>query len=201
MTAVLFAWVIIPITVLAHPADNWTPNPLTMSMIYGTPLSIPDSGELKFDFDFTPADQLTAKDQYMLAGARRPDGNNVNAWSNEVMYAAISYYGQTGEWPAAITDEVIDAYTAGEPATDLRERLKSPLTARYPRLDAIDYSPGDMYLQPISSSQDAYLSSHDSLYRKLSGESDLTGNKFYLRLYGSTGVLAARYIIFSSGRR
>ena len=188
----------------AHPYEGYTPNGVEMSSVYGVPLDLAGSGDIQFNYDFPQWDGLSAAEHYMLAGAHGATGQNgLSPWWQEVMFAAISYEGFTGQWPTAITPEVIDTIEDGHGPSLLREELKSPISGNYPRLDVTGFSAGDMYMRRLTNGEAATLVSQGAnIISPAAKQADIEagamplGNPIYVRIYGQSQVIAARYLQF-----
>lgn len=86
-----------------------------------------------------------------------------SSWAEYVYELAAMYYNNTGKLPATIDLDLLKAIYA-EPdkvtAEDL-EKYRCPLTGEIPRLDAKEFSPGNLYLQPISEEEQRYIADLD----------------------------------------
>ena len=83
------------------------------------------------------------------------------------------------------------------------ERMKSPISGQYPRLDAREFSPGDFYIRPLTEDEKRHFASLSTEFEELwyegllrnpvSGEVravDLIGNTvLYVRVYGEYNVI------------
>ena len=182
----------------AHPSDNLQPGDLEWATIWGPALDLAAIGEIKFDFSFPPADTLTHQELYMLAGTKGEEAG-FRPWWEELMFAAAAYQGQTGNWPSLIDEDVVSVLRAAGWTEDSIERLKSPITNQFPRLDAADFLAGNVYLRPMTQAETDYIASQPGYLQQVKkkeqeGKMRLDGPPVYVRIYGEKQVIAARFI-------
>lgn len=158
------------------------------------------TGDLMFASDYP--DYLTEAERFLLFGCDMDRSRDTYRGTMSYLMQTLSnYYGQTGQIPAALTDEVIEAAwrDSGEHAVALhQELLRSPLTGRYPRLDATTFSRGDMYVALVSTEEQRKMAETiPSLHRLLEQASSYNQREsaqfitpvFYFRFYGETEVI------------
>jgi hypothetical protein len=190
-----------------HPSANLIPRDPEKSIIFaGSSPELAGVGEIRFDFDFPTASELSSNERYVLAGAMNANNTSgLEPWWQAVMFVAMAYEGNTGQWPLAITDELVENISGGDDRAESRWRqeLKSPITGQYPRLDASNFSAGDLYMrrmtrQEVSTlvSQGAYLLSEDYEDQVEQNGGESVGLPIYVRIYGETRVLCARFLQF-----
>jgi hypothetical protein len=195
-------------TASAHPADGYQANDL--HPYYGTSRyglgSEYDINDLYFIRPLPDQSLLTETEKYMLAGLA-PQGPQTlqRSWISEIFRMVDGYYGRYGVIPGVFSPEIVRA-NALEPEGILEEHLeifRNPITGEYPRLDAIDFSPGDVFIRALSEDEKAYLASIDPIFKghwyEGVGTNLATGEKqriemlssavFYMRVYGYSEII------------
>jgi hypothetical protein len=143
----------------AHPADSYDPNNLHPS--YGADwgyglFSEWGINDITFTQPYPDPSSLTPAERYIVAGATstatdRPLSKRLHPWWRDVCAVAMNYY-QEGRLPAQLNEQMVRA-TAADPDgvsqawVDLH---RSPLTGEFPRLDAREFSPGDVYMRILT---------------------------------------------------
>jgi hypothetical protein len=115
---------------------------------------------------------------------------------------ASAYFQKHGELPSALTEAVIaDVFGSREPSNPAFLFLRSPVSGRYPRLDAKEFSPGDIYMRPLNEAEIQHFCRHENLLNDVAGRgrvlgesgeefaARLLGRVFYFRMYGFDGVI------------
>lgn len=206
MCAVLFGWS--SICWAAHPAERFIPRENT-SLGGATPEdNINDLTFLGLD-ERPQASQLTALENYMLAGADDPATSQMALlpWYLDVATAAGRIYDATGKLPAVLDDTALRSIPGWEQVGEEELALyRNPLTGNWPRLDAVEPSPGDLYLRPLTEVEKQWLASRHLAYQKcwyeglgfdsaayesglayedcFTKSERLVGQVYYLRMYG-----------------
>lgn len=196
---------------LAHPSDGLTANE-PRAYLGGFPSSL-SWGTFQFidASNKPPLNSLSKTERYMLAGATG-NGKDLAAWYLSVFLAANRYYVQFGSIPDVLTDSEIRRITEMEEASDQQlDELRNPITGQWPKLKATSPSPGDLYMQPLTIDEMHHFADlvpqwqkewfegrtfdtqrlldtqdPDSSYTQ---QCTLFGAPFYIRLYGTNGVL------------
>jgi hypothetical protein len=189
----------------ADPVSGYEPNGLPEgygSLSYGMSSDY-NSGDLVFIQPYPDPSTLTAEEKYMIAGAHNAERRVMRPWYQEICQMASAYYQNTGVFPSVIDAEVIRE-VAGDPGSITEESLdlfRSPITGEFSRLDSKQFSPGDLYLHPLSESEKLYIASRDESYRLKWYENqyfDTCGNlvpikmldqPIYYRVYGHNGIV------------
>lgn len=191
----------------AHPADGYTPKELQPG--YGTEEvgmgSEYDINELYFVKPYPNPASLTDAEKYMLAGltgdgpanARRP-------WIDEIYQAVSGYYAKTGTMPDEFSADIMRELAAdpSQVTSDSLEVFRSPITGRYPMLKAEQFSPGDIYMRPLTETEKRHFADIDSNFQQLWFDKRtydperqeevnvrMISDVFYMRVYGQDGVI------------
>lgn len=202
----------IPAVALAaedHPASGQItgdPDQAYGTAGYGFPAEY-SRGDLTFGSAYPAVDALMPPERYMLAGTlgvRNGDANEkLPAWITSIEEFCIEYIASMNELPSQITaDTLIAIHGAGSQSSKDQALLLNPITGKAPRLDAIAYSPGDLYVRALSSDEVDYYASRNLVLRDLwingiykdldtgrSGKVSLVSPVFYVRAYGVQGVI------------
>ncbi len=195
---------------LAHPADGLTPAEPEEG--YGTELYGTHADQSIGDVIFyTPyPSELSDAEKYIVAGTvDSPQGDGgMGPWWFNVVSIAIAYYNKNGELPQEINEDVLKS-VAWQPAAmnmGAMQWYKSPVSEQFPKLDATEFSAGDMYIKVLSEAEldtlsqtDLYL---DAIHNrgKSYGSVDssdeevalLTSPILYVRVYGEQEVIMSR---------
>lgn len=185
----------------AHPQDGFQP------LLPGGGATWPSTGfpsewsigELVFAGEFPSFDTLSPTEQKMLHGAVDNQGRLRVFWRQEVLQFAIKYCALFGRLPEEISPEV---YWSTLPPEDygkygrFLEVVASPITGRYPRLDAQTFSPGDLYMKVLSESEMRYIADREPgcqqawFDKRIHGRPvELVCPPIYYRIYGEHGVI------------
>ncbi|MDQ3024373.1 MAG: hypothetical protein M3R04_08340 [bacterium] len=214
LTLIVFA--VIPVEAVApHPSVGHNTN-----QIHGYPDQAPASwsyGELTFlgPDKFPAVEDLTDVERYMLAGtATSPFSSKAGlpSWHMSVWAAVHRIYNETGAVPDRLTPEVLRASPAYSSLSDAGlDVFRNPITGEWPRLNAKQFSPGDVYMHPLTQDEMRHYAGLTPSYRlqwfegkgldreKLSrgGNVDemytadytLEGPVWFVRIYGEKGVI------------
>lgn len=157
------------------------------------------TGDLVFAGEFPAFESLTPTEQKLLYGAVDAQGRMKVFWRNDVLLFAIRYCAMFGRLPDQITPEV---YWETLPPEDYGkfdralEVLASPITGRYPRLDARDFSPGDLYMKMLDENEMRYIADREPgsrqawIEKRIHGRPvELLSPPIYYRIYGEHGVI------------
>lgn len=212
----------------AHPAEGGQPIRSTFYEADTSPRPSDSLGDLSFigREDKPEWDQLSPMEQYMLGGINnRPgSGKSLLPWHIN-LYAMVShFYEEFGYVPEVLTDVEVHQTPGFEEAEGvLLDQLRNPLTGEWPRLNAANPSPGDVYMRPLTDEEMRYFAQVDSSYGKhwfenlafdsnkfaagvpmdqcWTSQERLEGRPFYLRMYGRNGTILTRieYFMIPSG--
>lgn len=192
-----------------HPASGQItgePDQVYGTADYGFPVEY-SRGDLTFGGAYPSVDQLMPPERYMLAGTMgvpNGDGNeSLPAWITSIEEFCIDYLALKSELPSQITaDALIAVHGAGNQASVDHALMLNPITGKAPRLDAVMFSPGDLYVRALSSDEVDYYASRSLELRDLwikgtykdpatgrSGKVSLESPVFYVRAYGVQGVI------------
>lgn len=125
-----------------------------------------DFAEIRFTHDFPPPETLSPAEQFVVAGSLDAPGSpdvGLQPWWQYVVLAVRSYYSKYGHVPPALSQDILEDLYGNTvlPSPDWLEMFKSPLTDQFPRLDALQNSPGDLYIRELSEPEIADLSQYD----------------------------------------
>ncbi|MCH7471931.1 hypothetical protein IIA79_03155 [bacterium] len=193
----------------AHPLDGYEPRELrdgygTDSVGLGPEFSI---NELYFVGPFPDPSTLTNQEKYMIAGAREGPWGAAFPWYQDIWMMVRAYYAKTGEIPERISPDMVRAvWGTGEAAEKRLPLYTSPLTNEFPRLQADEFSPGDLYIRPLSIEEKEFFAQWDPKLDSLLHEQiwfdPIAGRKvraamdpevFYVRVYGWSEVILVGY--------
>jgi hypothetical protein len=193
---------------LAHPADGYQAKELhpyygTEKYGLGPEYNI---NELYFVRPLPDPATLTETEKYVLAGLTQDGpGHLRQAYYLDVCDAALGYCLNTKSMPNEVSTEMLITLDA-EPdciSPERLERMTSPISGQYPRLDAKDFSPGDFYIRPLTEDEKRHFASLSKEFEELwyegviknpvSGDVkavDLIGNTvLYVCVYGENSVI------------
>ena len=194
----------------AHPTDGLTPNDLPLP--YGRDGGgMPESwsiNDVVFIDTYPAPEALTDQEKYMIAGAK-DHLLNKEYFPREyrVKQLAEMYYIRYGTLPSEINEQVIaDAYgvsTPSEVPVGVLSELVSPLTGRYPRLDALTSSPGDLLIHVLTEQEKQHIAAqseynydlwyntqqYNSLTRTWETKNPQAVITMYIRTYGWNGII------------
>lgn len=190
-----------------HPSDPYETKPLPESygtVYYGTS---PDESfdDIQFTRPFPDPATLDHAERYMLAGLNNFQGEIGRAsWYDDIMRYVTAYYDHHQSVPPVLTEEVIRSVCANaEECTSADfDWYRSPIHGGWPRLDAREFSPGDLYVKVLSESEIDRLCVNDKILEALvkRGEATNPGTGvtssvhlwspvIYVRMYGRNGVI------------
>jgi hypothetical protein len=202
----------IPTAALAvgdHPASGQItgePDQAYGTADYGFPAEY-SRGDLTFGSAYPTLDELIPPERYMLAGTlgvRNGDSNEqLPAWITSIEEFCIDYLALKNELPSQITAEnlLVVHGTSNQSSVD-HALVLNPITGKAPRLDAVMFSPGDLYVRALSPGEVEYYASRSLALRDLwtkgvykdpvtgrTGKVSLESSVFYVRAYGVQGVI------------
>lgn len=167
-----------------------------------------DINELTFikTGDYPTVDELTYLEIYMIAGVNwEKDGKTwgMSPWSNHVFTAVNRFYDLYGYVPEVLDEEIIHMTPGYEKATgDKLNEFRNPLTGEWPVLNAADFSPGDMYIRPLTEEEKIHFAALNSTYddhwfkghgynmiEKRDVQYTMLSEPFYIRMYGLNDVI------------
>jgi hypothetical protein len=199
-----------------HPAVEYTANELPAQ--YGTAnygLSADyNYGDLTFHAPYPDPQTLTDMERYMLGGAHSDTpGHALKPWVDHVFQTVSSLHMATGEVPADLSLETLrELPVAGDqpfdPTADHWNLFRSPITGEFPRLDAQDFSPGQVFIRELTEDEVAHFASVSPIYEQhwidgviLDPETDevidhvtLSSEIYYMRVYGVSDVIYSNIV-------
>ena len=198
----------IALAVEDHPASGQVtgePDQSYGTADYGFPAEY-SRGDLTFGSAYPTVNALMPPERYMLAGTvgASGDGNEgLPAWITSIEEFCIDYLALKNELPSQLTaDALSTVHGAGNQSSVDYSLLLNPITGKAPRLDAVMFSPGDLYVRLLSTEEMNYYSVRNTELRDLwvegtykdpatgrSGKISLESPVFYVRAYGMHGVI------------
>lgn len=171
---------------------------------YGLPSSW-TSGDLTFGGPYPRAVELTAPERHMLAGPAPAAGETLAGWIAATSEFCLDYYNYFGVLPARLDAEAVAALRqvqGTQPTPPDGWLTLSPLTGAPPRLDAAEFSAGDLYVRPLTNAELRDFAArrpelNDNWFRGFqtdpatgrTGEVKLLSAVLYVRAWGAQGVL------------
>lgn len=174
---------------------------------YGRPAAW-SAGDLTFGGPYPRAVELTGPEHYMLAGTQ-PTGagaaDALPAWIDEAGEFCLDYYNYFGVMPVQLDPEAVAALRQVQglqPSPQDRALTLNPLTGGVPRLAAAEFSPGDLYVRPLTNVElRSFAERRPELYDNWfrgrqtdpatgrTGRVELLSAVLYVRAWGAQGVL------------
>ncbi len=160
--------------------------------------------------DYPVFDELTQLEQYMLLGVTSSDMSEEHGlmpWRDLIFSWVNKFYLEYAYIPEQLTPDVIRSIPGYEGYSDeMFAAERNPLTGEWPMLQAAEFSPGDLYIRPLTEDEIDYFVENG--YRDLqnpgswSGDASLvrTTPVYYSRFYGYSGVLSNGFQ-YMSGRQ
>jgi hypothetical protein len=200
----------------AHPAEG---HPIDGQWFdcWHYPAAEDSYNEITFmpESEYPDFDSLTQLEQYMLLGVSSSDLSGSPAlppWTTTILAWVAKYYAVYGSVPDTITPDIIRSLPGFEEFEDEAFQAEfNPLTGAYPRLNATQPSPGDLYIHALSEQElrhfvtlgYTYLqpstNGHElDVYWPSLGTSERVSPVFYIRMYGYNGVLSNGFTIIAN---
>jgi hypothetical protein len=150
-----------------------------------------NTGEIKFYGNPDPA-KLTLAERYLLFGAMSKDGRiTIRPQWEMVRMIATVHEARHGQLPGAMDAAMINAaYSELLDDASVAE-YRNPITGEFPRIDAVEFSPGDMYFKRLTP---------EELAAVLGDPTDMpadaaAGKAYYVRVYGEKDVILSKVVI------
>jgi hypothetical protein len=195
----------------AHPADGYPPAyvPPTNTEVVTSDL-VGEYGDLTFGSCQLTVDDLTPAELYIVFGACGSSygtGNQLLPWYHDVFMMANAIKSHTGELPSALSAESINQTVVGNSNNSRLEHFKSPITGDFPRLDDVNFSPGQVYLRELTEPEMRQFASLSPEYQELWFDGVVTDpdtgeileylepvcKVYYIRVYGEREVLVETF--------
>jgi hypothetical protein len=174
---------------------------------YGLPAAW-GTGDLTFGGPYPKPAELSAAERYMLAGtyaSNGASGQSLAPWVEMVQQLCLDYSERAGQLPALVSPAMV-ATAKGVSESGLQpEQLAlylNPFNGEFPRLDAAQFSPGDLYVRTLTEDEMRRFAQLNPVlgerwlegqYREPGtgrlGRVSLQGGVLYIRAYGEHGVL------------
>ncbi len=205
--AVALACFVIPAIAHAHPADGYPPvNPPPVDAHVVTSPLTGTYGDLTFGSCQMTVGELSPAELYILHGARGSSygtGGVLPEWYHDIFMIANAIRSQTGSLPLELSVAAISETTGSSPNVARLEHFKSPITGQFPRLDAIDFAPGQVYMRELTDSEMHQFASLAPEYQQIWFDGEVVDPEtcqvikrvklispvYYIRVYGQHGVL------------
>jgi hypothetical protein len=166
------------------------------------------AGDVIFPSSFPAESSLTWGERFLICSLEAPCPDlGFHNYSHSLFAILQNYYSKHKSVPPALTEEVIREVYSSSPTeyTDkLIKFMKSPITGELPRLDAQEFAAGQLYVKRLAFPEILRISKYnhtlDQVYMKRrlldvrSGDEvpgEVTGEVFYIRMYGHSGIISA----------
>jgi len=199
----------LPQAVLAHPADGYPPNempPAYGTEAYGRPPEC-NINDLTFSPSYPDPAALTDIERYMIVGCTNSSlGYALQPWYDEVFMAVNAIYSHSDSVPPQLSEELIRSISVC-PESVPEEHInifRNPITGEFPRLDAAEFSPGDVYIRILTPEEREHFAALSALddgiwdrgeFTTPLGDTiqvELTTEVYYMRVYGLTAPIIER---------
>jgi hypothetical protein len=180
-----------------HPGVAHPPL-LALEQVYVPESENPDlsRGDITFTRDKTPRSLLSVEEIYIVAGARvsdYPDKRQLDPWASQVFRMILAYVVEHGEVPLVLDDRGIRSIPYYSQISDEELAVyRNPFTGEWPRLDAQNPSPGDMYVKVLNEAEKVEYARLLGLWEVWFGQGKgrrLCSPVFYQRVYGRNGPI------------
>jgi hypothetical protein len=206
--AIAMLALIIPAVALAsHPATGYEPNPLPHG--YGTEgfglTADFNYGDLTFHAPYPSPETLTDMERYIIAGtSASPSGGGLREWSRTLVHLVMAIDHNTGSIPPTLSLEVLEEAVLGlEENPEGADIYKSPITGEFPRLDAVEFAPGQVYMRRLTEDEKQHFAGlmplwHAAWYEgayldqstgEKAGDLEMRSDVYYVRIYGEQDVI------------
>lgn len=203
----------LPLAALAHPAEGQQPRETGCTYGWFNPVDW-TLGDLRFypAADHPGWDELTDLEKYILCGTSTAPGYSTGGladWQSEVFGFVSNFYNKFGYVPQQLSRELIEQTPGYDNLPEIYYELyRNPLTDAWPRLDALEHSPGDIYMRPLTAQEKQYYAERSETYyynwiegveppyeQPGGGEPiTLTSEVFYMLVWGKSGPLGEGFI-------
>jgi hypothetical protein len=162
-------------------------------------------GDITFTRSFPDPSTLSSEELYILSGSTGSAlGHPLKPWRKDVSRLVQALHVNLGYIPDQLTEELVRSVVCESSQVDdlWVEQFKSPLTGEFPRLDASEFSPGDLYIRALSEQEKQHIASFIDIYYSFWYDSawfnpeedmwekaELSGDVYYVRIYGWNDVL------------
>lgn len=213
LVLLMLVMMITPSISLAHPADGYATNPLPEG--YGTieyhtgPVN--GIGVMTFTCPYPSPESLTEAEKYVIAGTvSGPEGQALQPWVYQIGQVISFYYQKEGYIPGRFSTDMLFALEYGDSTIDdaRLDIFRSPITEEFPRLDAGNFSPGDLFVHILSEDEKWEYSEdspqlRDAWFNKVS---EHEGQSYevnpspvtYVRVYGENDIIIEAIIAIAA---
>lgn len=187
----------------AHISDGYEPKTVHESYSHSRPYSAEcEINDLTFPAH-PSRDDLTQTERYMIRGTKTgPWNSGLPTWWMRVARIAMAYHEKFDSIPPVLTrQEFLDVMEGSNiPDTARIQEYYNPVTNEWPRLDATEFSAGDLYMRPLTQAEKEHIALHDDHFRNLWQKNqvydtvgyvpiELLTDIYYVRVYGESGVI------------
>jgi hypothetical protein len=196
-----------PVCADTHPADGGKANELDQD--YGTEFygMGPEFNinDLYFVKPLPDPATLSEIERYMLRGLSEDNpGGAMRPWYMVICETVSAYRQRTGTMPTEYSAEIIQALLpeGKEIGDEELAVFRSPITNEFPKLNAAEFSTGDLYIRPLTEDEKQYIASVDNKYQEMWYDGlqfdpiteayhniELITDVYYVRVYGYNDVI------------
>ncbi len=165
-----------------------------------------DYNDVVLTIPLQPTATLADMEWYMVYGAYASPYSELgmDRWHLLVSSYVHRFYTEHGYIPEQLTPEILMmSYGPQQVEPKILDVYRNPLTGEWPRLNAKEHSPGDLFIKVLSPDEEEYYSQIDSdinaycntyeTYNPSTGECvrmrPVNNGVLYVRMYGYSGVL------------
>jgi hypothetical protein len=126
-------------------------------------------GDYTFVTSYPDPLDLTSSERYLLFGATTSDGYSVGPWWIEIMKFVDTAQQLDGKIPQTIDPillrRVFGELTSGDVPKETIDAFKSPINGDLPRLDAREFSSGDLFIKKLTSVDMLHFAERNSVFQ------------------------------------
>jgi hypothetical protein len=207
MVIIAIAMLFFPMSAGAHPADGG--KAIEVHQDYGTEFygmgAEFNINDLYFVKPLPDPATLSEIEKYMLRGLSEDNpGGAMRAWYMVICETVSAYRQRTGTMPTEYSAEIIQALLpeGQEVGEEELAVFRSPITGEFPKLNATEFSAGDLYIRPLTEDEKQYIANVDNTYQQMWYEGlqyepiaeaynniMMITDVYYVRVYGYNDVI------------
>jgi len=207
MAIIAIVMLFLPASAVAHPADGGKAvelNPDYGTEYYGMGAEF-DINDLYFVKPLPDPATLSEIEKYMLRGlAEDNPGGAMRSWYTVICETVSAFHLRTGTMPVEYSAEIVMALLPEDrelPDENL-DVFRSPITNEFPKLNATEFSAGDLYVRTITEEEKTYIARIDDKYKQMWFDGVqydpiteaynnivLITDVYYVRVYGYNDVI------------
>lgn len=190
-----------------HPSEGFAAKPMPVNYgeeNYGLG---PDMNytDLTFHSPYPKPDTMTDAEKYMVAGCVDSDyGGGLMPWYWDVLMMAEAIRGRSGLIPDELSFQMLQACAVRPNDFDQNDaaRFRSPITGEFPKLNAVEFEPGQVYLRLLTEEEKGFFASRIKEFDQNWNEGvqefyptgemlpiEITTGIYYMRIYGEHDVI------------